>query len=142
MVCVQIFRAVAVIKGWELHQIDVNNAFLHGDLHEEVYMQPLPGFSSSHPDKVCRLRKSLYGLWQSPWNWFAKLGSALRAYGFLQSHADHTLFTLRKGDLFLAVLVYVDHIILNGNNSDACSTFNIILISAFSSKILVLSNIS
>jgi len=103
--------------------MNVNNAFLHDDLHEEVYMRPPPSFSFSHPDKVCRLRKSPYGFRQSPRNWFAQLASALRAYGFLQSHVDHTLFTLRKSDMFLAVLVYVDDIILGGNNSDACSTF-------------------
>ncbi|KAK2976381.1 hypothetical protein RJ640_008091 [Escallonia rubra] len=59
----------------------------------------------------------------SPRNWFAKLSTALRSYGFLQSHADHTLFTYRKGDVFLSVLVYVDDLILAGNNSTACSSF-------------------
>lgn len=86
-------------------------------------MRPPPGFSSSHPNKVCRLHKSLYGLRQSPRNWFAKLASALHSYGFLQSHADHTLFTYHKGDIFLSVLVYVDDLILVGNNSEACSSF-------------------
>ncbi|KAK3004635.1 hypothetical protein RJ639_019122 [Escallonia herrerae] len=60
---------------------------------------------------------------QSPRNWFAKLSTALRSYGFLQSHADHTLFTYRKGDIFLSVLVYMDDLILAGNNSTACSSF-------------------
>lgn len=62
MVSVRVFLVVAVIKGWELNQMDVNNAFLHGDLHEEVYMWPPLGFSTSHPNKVYRLCKSLYGL--------------------------------------------------------------------------------
>lgn len=83
LVSVRTFLAVAVIKGWELHQMDVNNPFLHGDLHEEVYMRPPPGYSASHSSKVCRLRKSLYGLRQSPHYWFAKLAHALRSYGFL-----------------------------------------------------------
>ena len=60
MVTVQTFLAVAAAKGWELHQMDVHNAFLHGELDEEVYMQMSPGFASPIPSKVYRLRKSLY----------------------------------------------------------------------------------
>lgn len=123
MVTVRTFLAVAVARNWEVHQLDVNNAFLHGDLNEEVYMRLPPGFSGASPGKVCRLRKSLYGLRQSPRNWFAKLTSSLRKYGFQQSHADHTLFTYRKGDDILSVLVYVDDILVAGNNPTLCTSF-------------------
>ncbi|KAK3011732.1 hypothetical protein RJ639_012295 [Escallonia herrerae] len=134
MVSVRVFLAVDVIKNWELHEMDINNAFLHGDLHEEVYIRPPLGFSLSNPNKVLRLRKSLYGLRQSPRNWFAKLSTALRSYGFLQSHADHTLFTYRKGDVFLSILGYVDDLILAGNNSTACSSFKKYLNDCFKLK--------
>ncbi|KAK3032290.1 hypothetical protein RJ639_036247 [Escallonia herrerae] len=70
----------------------------------------------------------------SPRNWFAKLSTALRSYGFLQSHTDHTLFTYRKGDVFLSVLVYVDDLILVGNNSTACSSFKKYLNDCFKLK--------
>ena len=69
---VHCFLAVAVARRWELHQMDVNNVFLHGDLEEEVYMKMPPGFSSSGPNKVCRLHKSLYGLCQTPQQWFCQ----------------------------------------------------------------------
>ena len=62
MVIVQTFLVVAAAKDWELHQMDVHNAFLHGELDEEVYMQMPLGFASPTLGKVCRLRKSLYGL--------------------------------------------------------------------------------
>lgn len=133
-VSVRAFLVVAVIKNWVFHQMDINNAFLHGDLHEEVYIHPPPGFPTSAPNKVCRLRKSLYGLRQSPRNWFAKLACALHSYGFLQSHTDHTLFTYRKGDIFLSVLVYVDDLILAGNDSASRATFKTFLNECFKLK--------
>lgn len=64
---------ISAAKRWDVHQMDVHNAFLHGDLEEEIYMQLPPGFKTEDPSKVCRLRKSLYGLKQSPRCWFSKL---------------------------------------------------------------------
>ncbi|KAL0320042.1 UNVERIFIED_CONTAM: Retrovirus-related Pol polyprotein from transposon RE1 [Sesamum radiatum] len=74
MVSIRTFLTVAAIRNWELHHMDVHNAFLHGnlvlhgDLDEEVYIRLPPVFSSS-PEKVCKLHKSLYGLRQAPRNW-------------------------------------------------------------------------
>ena len=77
MFSLRTFLTVAIQKGWELHQLDVNNAFLHGDLEEDIYMGLPPGFSCSSPHKVHKLHKSLYGLCQAPCQWFAKLSSRL-----------------------------------------------------------------
>lgn len=64
---IRLVLSLVVSRGWHLHQIDVNNAFLHGILEEEVYMQQPPGFEDSkHPQHVCKLRKALYVLKQSP----------------------------------------------------------------------------
>ncbi|KAL6316699.1 hypothetical protein AAG906_019630 [Vitis piasezkii] len=106
MTMVRAFLAIAASKNWELHQMDVHNAFLHGDLEEEVYMKLPPGFERSDPNLVCRLRKSLYGLKQAPRCWFAKLVTALKGYGFLQSYSDYSLFTYTTGNVQINVLVY------------------------------------
>jgi hypothetical protein len=79
--------------GWPLHQLDVKNAFLHGDLHEEVYIEIPPELSN--PDivgKVCRLKTSLYGLKQSPRAWFNRFRRALCSMGYKQCNRDHTVF--------------------------------------------------
>lgn len=68
MVSVRVFLSVAAIKGWELHQMDVHNAFLHGDLEEDVYMTPPAGYTKAPVGMVCKLQKSLYGLRQAPRN--------------------------------------------------------------------------
>jgi hypothetical protein len=95
----------------------VKNAFLHGELEEEVYMAIPPGFSSSQTEgKMCRLKKALYGLKQSPRAWFGRFSKAMLGFGYKQSHADHTMF-IKKGVGKIAVLiVYVDDIIMTGND--------------------------
>ncbi|PKH48991.1 hypothetical protein CRG98_050339, partial [Punica granatum] len=123
LVTVRCLLTIALSRGWALHQLDVNNAFLHGDLDEEVYMEMPPGFEAGKPGSVCRLKKSLYGLRQASRNWFSKFADALQGYGFIQSGADHSLFTWSKGGDFLVVLVYVDDLILTGNSKVRCAAF-------------------
>lgn len=69
---------ITVAEGWEICQIYVHNAFLHGDLDEEAYMSLPPGFHSIGQHKVCRIHKSLYGLQQISRKWFSKLTSAIQ----------------------------------------------------------------
>ena len=123
MVTICAFHAIAASKHWELHQMDVQNAFFHGDLEEEVYMKLPPGFGASDSNLVCRLCKSLYGLKQAPRCWFAKLVIVLRHYGFLQSYSDYSLFTYTMGSVQINVLVYVDDLIIAVNDSAALLAF-------------------
>lgn len=68
--------------------MDFHNAFLHGDLKEELYMRLLPGFEDHDPTKICHLCKSIYTLKYFPKFWFAKLSTALQDCGFKDSRAD------------------------------------------------------
>ena len=91
---VRLVLALAAQFNWSLRQLDVTNAFLHGLLHEEVYMTQPQGFVSKlHPsDFVCRLKKSLYGLKQAPRAWNERFTSFLPSLGFQASPADPSLF--------------------------------------------------
>ncbi|GJW25179.1 ribonuclease H-like domain-containing protein [Tanacetum coccineum] len=84
---------LAVQCDWPLFQLDINNAFLYGDLTETVYMKLPDGYFDKNDKRVCKLKKSLYGLKQAPRQWNAKLTQALVEDGFVQSKSDYSLFT-------------------------------------------------
>lgn len=79
-------------------------------------MEPLPEFSPSKPGQYCRPKKSLYGFRQVVRNYFAKLTTILLCFSFKKSPTKHSLFFYNHSDIFLALLVYVDDIMLTGNN--------------------------
>ncbi|CAN1217084.1 Retrovirus-related Pol polyprotein from transposon TNT 1-94 [Linum perenne] len=134
MTTVRALLAVSAVKGWHLHQLDVNTAFLHGDLFEEVYMKPPQGLTLADPHLVCKLNKSLYGLKQASRQWNFKLTEFLLSAGFRQSKCDYSLFTIASQGSFLAALVYVDDILLAGNNLDQITSLKQQLHSAFTIK--------
>lgn len=117
LVTMRCLISIAAAKGWSIHQLDVNNAFLHGDLKEEIYMKIPQGFAKGGDTRVCKLKKSLYGLRQESRNWYYKFTSALTKIGFYQSRADHSLFIYKRGEIFLSVLIYVDDVLLVGNDA-------------------------
>ena len=90
---VRLLLSIAISQKWQIHQLDVSNAFLHGDLKEQLYMSQPPGFiNPQFPDFVCQLKKSLYGLKQAPRKWFKKLSLYLISIGFQGSKIDSSLF--------------------------------------------------
>ncbi|KAL5770428.1 hypothetical protein ACOSP7_014582 [Xanthoceras sorbifolium] len=123
--------------GWDIQQLNVNNAFLNEDLQEVVYMQQPEGFiEAAHPDAVCRLYKSLYGLKQDPRAWFDKLKSALVQYGFTPSNSDHSLYIKRASKAVTFILVYVDDILVTGDDSSSIAQLIKLLHTHFALKSL------
>lgn len=115
---IRILISLAANFGWFMQQYDVKNAFLHGDLEEEVYMDSPPGFNGSFSkNQVCRLKKALYGLKQSPRAWFGRFTKVMKGMGYQQSQGDHTLFIKHSAaGGVTALIVYVDDIIVTGND--------------------------
>nr|GFA61836.1 putative ribonuclease H-like domain-containing protein [Tanacetum cinerariifolium] len=116
---IRVLLSVASNQGWPLHQFDVKNAFLHGELKEEVYMEAPPGFSKHFKiRKACQLKKSLYGLKQSPRAWFGRFTLAMKRYGFKQSNSDHTLFLKNRKNRVRCLIIYVDDMVITGNDEE------------------------
>jgi hypothetical protein len=104
-------------RDWPVHQLDVNNAFLHGVLDKEVYARQ-PAKFTTNPDLVCRLSKSLYGLKQAPSAWYMRLATFLSSMGFKPTRFDISLIVLRQGKESIYLLLYVDDIVLTGSSTD------------------------
>lgn len=117
MTSVRVVISLAASLGWKLCQLDVKNAFLYGEIDKEIYMeQPLGYISPTHPDYVCKLKKALYGLKQAPRAWYGKIAEYLQFCGYLASDSDSSLFVKKQGTLHMIVLLYVDDMIITGNN--------------------------
>jgi len=129
---VQLVLTIAVSKGWQIWQLDVHNAFLNGSLREVVYMQQPPGFvNTALLTHVCRLHKSLYGLKQAPWAWYMRLSDFLLTIGLQASKVDTSLFILNRTPDICYLLVYVDDILITGNNSELIHRLITLLSSEF-----------
>ena len=111
---------VASICQWHISQLDVKNAFLNGDLQENVYMAPSP--SVSHDFRyVCKLKKALYGLKQAPHAWFEKFSVMISSLGFVSSSHDSALFIKCTNTSHIILSLYVDDMIITGDDINGIS---------------------
>jgi hypothetical protein len=114
-----VLLSLAANLDWPLQLFDVKNAFLHGEVEEGVYMDLPSSFTTaSDVGKVCKLNKSLYGLKESPRAWFGKFSQSMKNYGFKQSQADHTLFFKCDRGKLTALIVYIDDMVVTGNDEE------------------------
>ena len=104
----------------ELEQMDVKTAFLHGDLDEEIYMVQPEGFEKTRKEHlVCKLKKSLYGLKQAPRQWYKKFDSFMMSHEYTKTDADHCVYVKTfRGNTFIILLLYVDDMLIVGQDED------------------------
>ncbi|GKE03301.1 retrovirus-related pol polyprotein from transposon RE1 [Tanacetum coccineum] len=134
-ITIRTILSIALSKNWSLRQLDVNNAFLHGTLHEDVFMTQPPGYiNPEFPHHICKLKKALYGLKQAPRAWYIELTNFLLHFGFRKSLADASLFIYQAQKVTCYLLVYVDDIVLAGNDSQFLDHFVNALSKKFSIK--------
>jgi hypothetical protein len=103
----------------ELEKMDVKTTFLHGNLEEEIYMKQLEGFAVKGKKEImCKWKKSLFGLKQSPRMWYQMFDTYILGLGFVRGKDDHYVYSKEEGDHFLYVALYVDDNMLVINNMD------------------------
>ena len=114
---IRLLIALAALKDWQIHHLDVKSAFLNGEIKEVVYVKQPEGFLVKGKEGwVLRLKKALYGLKQAPRAWYFKLHSCLHSLGFIKSAYEQSLYLKRSIDAILIVGVYVDDLIVTGSS--------------------------
>ena len=136
MASVRLLLSIAAMSSWPLYQLEIKNVFFHGDLAEEVYMEQSPGFvAQGESGLVCRLRRSLYGLKQSPRTWFGRFSSMVQEFGMTRSTSDHFVFYHHASSgQCIYLIVYVDDIVITGSGHDGIRKLKQHLFSHFQRK--------
>eukprot|EP01018_Ginkgo_biloba_P031117 Gb_21340 [translate_table: standard] len=114
LVSIRVVLALVALLDLELEQLDVKTTFLHGDLDEEIYMEQPEGFIQDRKRRfVCKLKKSLYGLKQSPRQWYKKFDSFMVSQNFTRSEYDHCVYFKKlENDVFIILVLYVDDMLV------------------------------
>jgi hypothetical protein len=121
---IRILLAFAAYKGFKLYQMDVKSAFLNGVIQEEVFVRQSSGFKNpKYPNRVYKLWKVLYRFKQKLQAWYARLKTFLLDHGYVMGSVDKTIFTLKCGNNFSLVQIYVDDIIFGGSSQSLVSSF-------------------
>jgi hypothetical protein len=116
---IRILLSIAAVLDYEIWQMDVKTAFLNGDLNEEIYMTQPEGFiEPGQEQKVCKLLKSIYGLKQASRSWNIKFDDTIKSYGFEQNVDEPCVYKFIKDNIVVFLVLYVDDILLIGNNKE------------------------
>ena len=138
---IRFLLSIVVAFDLEVEQMDVKTTFLHGDLEEEIYMKQQEGYTvKGKKEMVCKMKKSLYGLKQSPRMWYQKFDTYMLGLGFTRSKEDHCVYFKLFGDHLIYLVLYVDDMLLIGNNKEIIQDVKTQISSKFDMKDLSASN--
>ncbi|GAU36022.1 hypothetical protein TSUD_211600 [Trifolium subterraneum] len=116
--------ALAAKENWKVFQLDVKNAFLHGELTEDIYVEQPPGYQKGNKDMVYKLKKALYGLKQAPRAWYSKTEAYFTVEQFKKCSHEHTLFVkYGSNNKILIVSLYVNDLICTGDDLNMIHDF-------------------
>ncbi|KAK1698800.1 hypothetical protein QYE76_015497, partial [Lolium multiflorum] len=132
---VRILLAIAAFFDYEIWQMDVKTAFLNGDIEEELYMVQPKGFvDPKNADKVCKLQRSIYGLKQASRSWNLRFDRVIKDFGFIRTHGEACIYKKVSGSSVAFLILYVDDILLIGNDIELLSSIKGYLNKSFSMK--------
>src|SRR5512146_3352080 len=132
---VRIMLAIAAFYDYEIWQMDVKTAFLNGFLKEELYMMQPEGFVvPKNSDKVCKLQRSIYGLVQASRSWNIRFVEMIKAFGFMQTYGEVCIYKKVSGSSVAFLILYVDDILLMGNDIEFLDSIKGYLNKSFSMK--------
>eukprot|EP00253_Pinus_taeda_P011306 PITA_11306 len=138
---IRLLLSVAAAFDFEVEQMDVKTTFFHGDFEEEIYMKQPEGFAvKGKKELVCKLKNSMYGLKQSPRMWYQKFDTFIQGLGFTRSKADHCVYFKLIGDRVIYLVLYVDDMLLVGNDKEINQDLKTQLSSKFDMKDLGAAN--
>ena len=132
---IRILIAIAAYYDYEIWQMDVKTAFLNGHLSEDVYMTQPEGYvNSEFPDKVCKLQRSIYGLKQASRTWNLRFDEKIKEFGFTQNADEPCVYMRVSGSINTFLVLYVDDILLFGNDIPTLQSVKTWLGNCFSMK--------
>ena len=132
---IRILLSIAAAMDYEIWQMDVKTAFLNGDLEERIYMAQPEGFVEQRQEgKVCELHKSIYGLKQASRSWNIKFDETVKTYGFTQFEDEPCVYKMIHEGVVVFLILYVDDILLTGNDVGKLSEVKIWLAKQFDIK--------
>ena len=138
---IRLLLSIVAAFDFKVEQMDVKKTFLHRDLEEEIYMKQPEGLMvKGKKELVCRLKNSLYGLKESPRMWYQKFDTYIRGLGFTRSKEDHFVYFKLIGDCVIYLVLYVDDMLLIGNDKEIIQDLKTQLFSKFDMKDLGAAN--
>jgi hypothetical protein len=135
---IRVLMSLATKFDLKIEKIDVKTTFLHGDMEEEIYMKEPKIFAvKAKKEIVCKLKRSLYDLKQSPNMWYQKFDTYILSFGIVRSKVDHCVYSMEEGDYLIYVALYVNDMLLVKNNMDVKKEVKKQLSSKFDMKDIV-----